>query len=128
MEKRLEYRYFVGERSWTLDFFDVAMSDWILLERATGWSYAKLLVEHDRASMLATLAMLWMARRRAGEPHLQFDDKSLQSLTLRDLRRETVHDGMETAAEDTGGKGSGRKAARPTRAPRAPKNPPSASS
>lgn len=94
--KHLIYRYTVNGRSWELDWYDLTLDDLAELRRITGYRASVLVVEHDAGDALAMKAMLWMARRKAGEKDLDFTDESL-AFTVREMHREIVKD---TQAEE----------------------------
>lgn len=99
----LIYRYTVNDRSWELDWFDLTLDELAELRRVTGYRASTLVVEHDNGDALAMKALLWMARRKAGEKDLDFNDESLK-FTLREMHREVVRDTQreerEAAAQD----------------------------
>ena len=88
------YRYTVGEQSWELDWFDLTLDECTMLRRVTGYRYDELVAEHETGDPLATKALLWMARRKAGEADLAFDDPSL-TFSLRDFQRSKVLSTLE---------------------------------
>ncbi len=63
-------------KSWTLDLATLTMNDAILLEQRTGRTWAQMLLDFDAGSALATKALWWAARLRAGEA-IAFDDPSM---------------------------------------------------
>jgi hypothetical protein len=94
---RLQYRYTVGERSWDLDWTDLTLDDFALLRRVTGYSYVQLCHEHDQGDALALKGVWWLARRRAGEDKLPFDDPSMNP-RMGDFRRDVIRDDFPDSA------------------------------
>lgn len=113
--KHLEYRYTLGDQSWTLDWATLTVDDWIELRRITGYRYATLAGEHDQGDAMALKGMVWMARRKSGEGDLEWSDPSM-SFVLTELRREILRDDMTPKAKQGQGEEAG-----PTKAPRAPR-------
>lgn len=50
-----------------LDFEDVLVSEWIMIERETGASPPVVAAGLEIRSVVATIALYWLARRRAGK-------------------------------------------------------------
>lgn len=65
--KRLEYRFHLGDQSWTVDFATLDVDTWIMLERATGLRRKRLAVEFFDMSALGAKAAIFLCRRLAGE-------------------------------------------------------------
>lgn len=96
--RELAYRYTVGEQSWELDWYDLTIDECAELTRVTGYRYPVLAAEHDQGDALAVKALLWMARRKSGEPDLSFTDDSLR-FAMRDFSRERVRDSSQAGEE-----------------------------
>lgn len=83
---RTEYEFMVGDRTWTLDYHDLTMNEWMAAERATGLHWAALAAAVDARSALGILTFWWLARRRE-DPTLGFDAPEMRvkatELTMR---------------------------------------------
>lgn len=114
--RNLEYRYTIGDKSWTLDFFSLTVDDYIAVKKVTGYRPGPFAVEVDAMDALALKAALWLARRKSGEDIAWTDPQ--MSFVVADLKVEVIADDTtsETAAEAKAGEGSD-----PTKAPRAPR-------
>lgn len=88
--KRLEYRYTLDGKSWTLDFARLTVDDYIELKRVTGYNVTRLVSEYDDWNPLVLKAVVWMARRKSGE-NLAWDDPAT-SFTLTELDIKVLHD------------------------------------
>lgn len=86
-QKQLVYRYTIDGRSWEIDWWDLEVDEFILMTKATGYRYPVLAFEHENGDFAAVKALVWIARRRAGESDLQFDDVQFK---LRNFKREVV--------------------------------------
>jgi hypothetical protein len=96
--RELVYRYTVGDESVELDWYDLTIDECAELTRVTGYRYPVLAAEHDQGDALAVKAMLWMARRKNGEPDLAFTDESLK-FAMRDFTRERVRDSSQSGEQ-----------------------------
>jgi hypothetical protein len=85
----LKYRYTIGVRSWEIDWWDIEVDEFIAMTKATGYRYPQLAYEHDNGDFAAAKALIWIARRRAGETDLAYEDVVFK---LRDFKRELVRD------------------------------------
>lgn len=65
--KRLEYRFRVGDKSWTVDFAALDVDTWIDLEKATGLKRRRLAAEFYEMSALGAKAAVYLCRRLDGE-------------------------------------------------------------
>lgn len=114
--KRLEYRYTLGDKSWTLDFARLTVDDYIELKKVTGFNVTRLVTEYDDWNPLVLKAVVWMARRKSGED-IAWDDPAT-SFTLTELDITVLHD--DTASDTEPGDESGTESAdakpRPTKA------------
>jgi hypothetical protein len=99
--KELVFSYTIGDRTWELDWFDLTIDDCAELTKVTGYRYPVLAFEHDRGDALAVKALLWMARRKAGEPDLAFTDPTM-NFAMRDFERRKVRDTSEEEAAESG--------------------------
>lgn len=88
--KRLEYRYTLGDKSWTLDFAKLTVDDYIELKKVTGYNVTRLVTEYDDWNPLVLKAIVWMARRKSGED-ITWDDPAT-SFTLTELDIKVLHD------------------------------------
>lgn len=86
--KRLEYRFSVGEESWTVDFATLDVDTWIDLEKATGVKRRQLAGEFAEMSALAAKAAVYLGRRLAGERvdwadvHFRLDDFASEQIAI----------------------------------------------
>jgi hypothetical protein len=114
--KNLEYRYTIGDTSWTLDFFALTVDDYIAVKKVTGYRPGQFAVEVDAMDALALKAALWLARRKSGED-IAWSDPAM-SFVVSALKVEVVADDTtpDTTPEAKAGQG-----ADPTKAPRAPR-------
>jgi hypothetical protein len=87
-QKELVYRYTIGDKSWELDWWDIELDEFIAIKKATGYTYPVLAFEHENGDFEAVKGLVWIARRRAGETTLAFEDVKLGK--LRGFKREIV--------------------------------------
>jgi hypothetical protein len=87
-QKELVYRYTIGDQSWDIDWWDIEVDEFIAIKKATGYTYPVLAFEHENGDFEAAKALVWIARRRAGEITLAFEDVKLGK--LRNFKREIV--------------------------------------
>lgn len=118
--KHLEYRYTIGDQSWTLDIAALTVDDYIELKRITGYNVTRLAIEIDDMNPLALKGVIWLARRKSGDD-IAWDDPGL-SFRMADLNIEVVRDTTtgtpdESVDKEDRGDGEDTEPARPTKGP-----------
>jgi hypothetical protein len=63
-----EFELTVGDRSWRLSMGAITVGEWCELEELSGMDAAELLARFMTGGMRARRAMLYLARKRAGDP------------------------------------------------------------
>lgn len=84
-------------REWTLHMADLGPNDDIIARKATGLPVTPYFME-ERFGMDSLLVIMWIARRKSGEPNLRWDDvvaefPSYESIGDANIEIEAVEDG-----------------------------------
>lgn len=91
-------------RDWTLHMSDLGPNDDIMARKATGLPVTPYFMD-DRFGMDSLLVIMWIARRKSGEPNLRWDDvvnefPTYESIGTAGISIEAVEDGPQDAVQD----------------------------
>jgi hypothetical protein len=67
MEQNIEYEFTIAGRPWRLKMGDILIDEWCELEEIYGSGAVEILAHFYAGSMKARKAMVFLARKRAGE-------------------------------------------------------------
>lgn len=110
MRDNLEFEFTVGDRSWRLVLSEVTVGEWCELEELSGMDSGELLVRFQNLGIRARKALLYLARKRAGDgvpwDSPQLVDVPIGEMEMRQIPR-PARKTKKATATDTAAKGAG---------------------